>query len=61
MRRTSSMRWIDGNEADEYGSIEESVVDGVDRMRDEGGIAPEVPRRPERVDIDKGTTNPENL
>ncbi len=39
----------------------ESVVDGIDRMRDEGGIAPEIPHRQERVDVEDGTTNPENL
>jgi hypothetical protein len=41
--------------------ILESVVDGIDRMRDEGGIAPEIPHQEERVNVEAGTTNPENL
>lgn len=39
----------------------ESVVDGVDRMRDEGGIAPEIPHRAERVQTEHGSVNPEEV
>jgi hypothetical protein len=44
--------------SDEAISENLSELGGIDRMRDEGGLAPEVPHREERVDFEHGSVNP---